>query len=383
MKNRTEIHKLISDPEIIEPVKLLLKEFMNEYETHNGKAWDEVVKKESNGYYFRNLLNEGQCDFDKPTNGLTPEELIVIYNYHYFPMYYLSSRMLFTEIWNIGFSKHFINESNPIFIDIGSGSLASSLAFLETLNSNILFPDYFLGNSYEWTNGLDPIDFSKERSLIYYVNASSNILESGKKTFAKIFDNIANQSATLESGNSYPAFAIDSFQFGKQILKCCSLGYVGPQPLDSFYFDNELNLNPINEFLSNNARLNHSIESSKKQFSPHIEFNLVDDYINGYNAIHKQTNFSIIINFCCAFENQSLDLDVLSQSILKIVNQNKDKNICIICQNPEEESQNNKWVKFKQLVNMKAINGGSLPINHFSNTKVNYEVLFRSKFEIF
>ena len=120
------IHKFIEDKEIHEPVQWLFRRFVKEYNDQNSSAWNKYVRQNTDEYHRKTLLKQGRCDFDKPPYNLTSAELIVLYNYYYFPMHFQSSYEIFNNI----FEQHLDLENKTIFFhDYGCGTLSSTMAF--------------------------------------------------------------------------------------------------------------------------------------------------------------------------------------------------------------------------------------------------------------
>jgi hypothetical protein len=118
-----KIHSHINDPETPNKVKDLLKGFDYDFNNQISEIWKNEVTNNGSEYHRKTLLKQGRCDFDNPTNGLTSEELICLYNYYYFAMHFQSSFWLYNHIWNSGFAVMFIINKNPIFIDLSCGTL--------------------------------------------------------------------------------------------------------------------------------------------------------------------------------------------------------------------------------------------------------------------
>lgn len=79
--------------------------------------------------------------------------------------------------------------------------------------------------------------------------------------------------------------------------------------------------------------------------------------------------------------SQSFDIELFINKITRIIAKYNECNICVIYQNPDLDELNIKWEKFKQKVPLKSITKDVAPIKHYGNSKVRYEVLFKSKFD--
>ena len=92
------------------------------------RAWvDEVVKKDGD-YHRKKILFQGQTNFDKPFNGLSPQDKVLLYCRYYMPMHLISSYHIFVH--SPYFSDFVTSASESIvFIDFGCGPLTSGIAF--------------------------------------------------------------------------------------------------------------------------------------------------------------------------------------------------------------------------------------------------------------
>ena len=97
------------------------------------QAWVNQVRNRDSEYRRQTILGQGQTNFDKPFEGLTPEDKVLIYCLHYMPMHLFSSYHIFT--------KHLTSVSDKvIFIDFGCGPLTSGIAFwASTRQSDITY----------------------------------------------------------------------------------------------------------------------------------------------------------------------------------------------------------------------------------------------------
>ena len=79
------------------------------------------------------------------------------------------------------------------------------------------------------------------------------------------------------------------------------------------------------------------------------------------------------------FASKSINIDEVAEFVNNIV-EGHSENICLIYQNPDNQGLNNNWEAFKLKVKLKSIAKGVELIKHYGNSKVRYEVLFKSKF---
>ena len=329
-----------------EAVKNLMQEFVNNFENHNSDAWIREVKKRSSEHHCKILLKEGRCDFDNPSHGLTSEELICLYNYYYFPMHFQSSYWLFDEMWNKGFEELFITNYNPIFIDFGCGTLASSIAFMFIIENNLKKDIQLLGlqknkfNEFSYPIELPPYFMTTDIAQMFYKDIGTkalidtSILELNSQTYVFIdtSNNVLDFARNLMSRNQKDTFEVSDGHF---------IGWI------------------------NLTKYNY-IQSEKNM----LEFNK-----------HTHSNNSIIINFSYVFASESLVTAKIVDYVVKLISINPKVNICVFYQNPDLDQLNTKWEEFKEKVPFKSIAKGVKTIKHYENSKIRYEVLFKSKFD--
>lgn len=166
------IHKFIEDKEIHEPVQWLFRRFVSEYNEQNSVAWNKHVKQNTDEYHRKTLLKQGRCDFDKPPYNLTSAELIVLYNYYYFPMHFQSSYEIFNRLFEE--QEEFQNQTF-FFHDFGCGTLSSTMAFALAMKSDV-------SQNKEYTTcGL--FDLCDDLQFYYQNGEYSDICKTGFHTF--------------------------------------------------------------------------------------------------------------------------------------------------------------------------------------------------------
>ena len=393
-----KIHSHINDTETPSIVKGLLQGFVYAYENQKSAVWISEVKNKDAEYHRKVLLKQGRCDFDKPTNGLSSEELICLYNYYYFAMHFQSSFWLFNHIWNSGFAVMFVINKNPIFIDIGCGTLASSIAFSQTIDRQINFnlfqekpllnhsaiqinktfrlPDtrinfsdielYLLPTiSSSWANS-SFTQLSQQGAKYIFIDISKKILEN-------IYDFIAEYKTITVESNGSSSTVINTKYLWKTVFMT-----------DGHFLDNSL----FDTFHLFNGLINH------REFKP-LYFEKLDDYIEHFQSgwedepikkpkrvlalLKNLPDSPIIINCSYLFASNSINIDEVVNYVNDIVTQHQE-NICLIYQNPDTEDLNKNWEEFKLKVLLKSIAKGVESIKFYGNSKVRFEVLFKSKF---
>lgn len=91
-------------------------------------AWQREVLNKDGDYQRKVILQQGRADFDNPSQGLTPEQTVLLYCSQYLQMHLASSRYLFDTCHLIyNGCPPFLNP-NSFFIDFGCGPLTSALA---------------------------------------------------------------------------------------------------------------------------------------------------------------------------------------------------------------------------------------------------------------
>ncbi len=123
--------------------------FNSEYSSHfMAHFLDPVVDLFNNGVIEKpanssaknrqrkQILEQGRTDFDSPSSGLTAEQKVELYCYHYFLMH-LSSNLAFM-LFEKDFLLNLFNENNIVyFVDIGCGPLTAGIALNRWLKENI------------------------------------------------------------------------------------------------------------------------------------------------------------------------------------------------------------------------------------------------------
>lgn len=343
----SKIHAHINDSETPEAVRNLMQDFVKDFDNHNSDAWISEVKKRDSEHHRKTLLKQGRCDFDNPTHGLTPEELICLYNYYYFPIHFQSSYWLFNQIWNKGFEELFITNYNPIFIDFGCGTLSSSVAFMSIIEHNI---QREITQEFSWQkNKLN--EFSYPIELPQYFMTQD---------VAKMFYEDIGTNALIDTS----------------ILELNLQTYI--------FIDTSHNLLDFARALMSSNRKD-IFEVSDGHFVGWIQLPKYN-YIQSENNLfafekHTHSTNSIVINFSYVFASESLITTKIVDYVVKLIITNPKTNICVFFQNPDLDQLNTKWEEFKEKVPLKSIIKDVVPIKHYDNSKVRYEVLFKSKFD--
>ena len=99
--------------------KLVVQPFENHPPT---QAWEYHVKNQTQEYHRDDILQRGSANFSEGFEGLSPEDMVLLYCCYYMPMHLFSSYHIFT--------KHLGPMGDKvIFIDFGCGPLTSDIAF--------------------------------------------------------------------------------------------------------------------------------------------------------------------------------------------------------------------------------------------------------------
>lgn len=361
------IHKFIEDDLTPEPLRWLFRRFVSEYNEQNSFAWNKHVKQNTDEYHRKILLKQGRCDFDKPPYNLTSAELIVLYNYYYFPMHFQSSY----EIYNNIFEHHLDLENTTIFFhDYGCGTLSSAMAFgasfqkykSRTLDQSTIQVELF-EHLYKYGN----IDVSSH--LNFYIddghgNVSScelgEIRNAGSIQYfnlPSLINGFCLNDISTSIKSFLQEFLKESFftepnqNYFFNVADCTDLHFYFPNIADKFYVGN-FSYNPIQPF---------------KSFC---------------NSQHKETkDLVVIINFSYVLASDSVEIDNINSMINEYLKTGC--RLIIVNQNPNLDSLNKKWELLKDKVKFVKSIKGLQPIKHFgSKSKSRFEVIFPTTIEL-
>jgi hypothetical protein len=346
------IHKFIEDKETPEPIQWLFRRFVSEFDEKNSIAWNKQVKQTTSEFHRKTLLKQGRCEFDNPPLNLTSEELIVLYNYYYFPMHFQSSYEIYKKLFEE--QEEFQNQTF-FFHDFGCGTLSSAMAFgasfqkynlseltfqehnsIDVLNN---FQFYFQGNAYEGISSLElgciryagSITNFKLPNLIngFWLNDISNTITIFLKSFLQ--ENFYTEPYQHHFFNT--ASCSDShFYFGNVA--------------DKFYLGN-FNYEPIQPFIS---------------------------FCNSQNK--SKNEITVILNFSYVLASESIDIENIKSLVSEY--EKTGCKLIIVNQNPDLDSLNTKWEELKKSIEFDKEIKGVQPIKHFGNkSKSRYEVLIK------
>ena len=360
------IHKFIEDKEIHEPVQWLFRRFVSEYNDQNSVAWNKHVKQNTDEYHRKTLLKQGRCDFDKPPYNLTSAELIVLYNYYYFPMHFQSSY----EIYNSIFEQHLDLENKTVFFhDYGCGTLSSTMAFGASFQKYKLSPTE---NKIKQTNFFE----SLENEFVYKYN---NI------------DVLSHLYYYTDENNG----DVSSSELG-QIRNAGSIQYFNLPNLINGFCLNDISVS-IKSFLQEFLKENCFAEPYQDYFfnvadctDSHFYFpNIADKFYVGnfsYDPVQPFKSFCnsqkratkdhvVIINFSYVLASDSIDIDSINSMINEYLKTGC--SLIIVNQNPDLDSLNKKWELLKDKVEYVKSIKSLQPIKHFgSKSKSRFEVIF-------
>ena len=94
------------------------------FESHTPtQPWTSHVRNRNSQYHREDILKRGRTDFSESFEGLSPEDMVLIYCVYYMPMHLFSSYHIFTCPFfpSLG--------DKVVFIDFGCGPLTSGVAF--------------------------------------------------------------------------------------------------------------------------------------------------------------------------------------------------------------------------------------------------------------
>lgn len=369
------IHKFIEDKSTPEPEKWLFRRFVSEFDEQNSIAWNEHVKSRDSEYHRKTLLKQGRCDFDKPKHNLTGKELIVLYNYYYFPMHYQSSY----EIFSIFFKKYFDSKSNIFFFhDYGCGTLSSTMAFGCCLQKFI----YGYMTESELISNNEKIDYL--RPILY------------EYTYNHI--DLLNHLLYFKATDTFGC--IETHEIGL-IRNAGEIQYFDLPPFVNGYNLFDIS-KEIQSFLDDFLQENFYAEPNQNYFlntasctDGHFYFPNVADkfYVGDFgtepitfksfcNHQKISTNeVNVIINFSYVLASESINIEKIKALIEEY--QKTGCNLIIVNQNPDLDILNSKWEELKKLLNYKSIIKGTQPIKHFgSKSKSRFEIISCSNKEL-
>jgi hypothetical protein len=128
-KNSPEKRFMTLISQIDPSLKIALDELVNKpYKQHRNSVWIQEVIKTNNHYQRHSILDRGRADFTISSQGLTPEQKVLLYCCHYLPMHLASHRYLY-DVCQSYSKKHLsLLTDNSILIDFGCGPLTAALS---------------------------------------------------------------------------------------------------------------------------------------------------------------------------------------------------------------------------------------------------------------
>lgn len=370
----SSIHKFIESKETTEAVKTLFKRFFDEFEKQNSTAWNEQVTKQTPLFHRKKLLKQGQCDFDNPPLNLTTEELIILYNYYYFPMHYQSSYDIYDKL----FSECDAFKNKTLFFqDYGCGTLSSTMAFSacfqkyksrEIEDNNELFYSY-PSTEIKSLNEFKYNEIDVCNHLHFYVADKFTSVESGgelgiirnaQKIFRFDLPDLINGYFLFDKSNNLTKYLTEFLKenfyvepycdYFFNMASCTDGHFYFSSPADKFYIGNFVGIDPFKSFCQ-------SQQKSAK-------------------------DVTVILNFSYVFASESIDIDKLVSTIDEY--QKSGCQLIIVNQNPDIDAFNEKWEILKKRIKYIQYKQGVLPIKFFpKNSKSRFEVIYPITYEIF
>lgn len=307
------IKELITKPDVPLEIKDLFQEIINNFDSQKSRAWlSEWYLNEKSGYklyhHTRKILKQGKVVFDKPTHKLTSKELVLLYQYYYFPMHFMSSYWLYDKFYPLGLNKYLSN-TNPIFIDFGCGTFTSGVALSSVIKKHLLPSNTSLSSH------------NNNELGVYYIG-------------------IDNSQAVLEENIEFLKFnqnANDLWNCYKSATEHRYTDFFSIVTVDK----NSKVFDIIDEYLL----------LENLPYRTQISYGLSPT--NYKNMIFDQ--FSIILNFSYLFGSDSLNVDELLDYVNRLILKYQNLPICAFYQNTTYEQNNKKWYKFKEKVFLKSI----------------------------
>jgi hypothetical protein len=369
----SNIHKFIEDESTPEPIKWLFRRFVSEFDRQNSSAWYEQVKSTSSEYHRKTLLKQGRCNFDMPKHNLTGKELIILYNYYYFPMHYQSSFEIFSTL----ITQYLKSNNNTFFFhDYGCGTLSSTMAFGACLQQ-VLYC------------------YMTESELIR--NNEINYLRPIGHEYSYNHIDVLNHMFYIKDTDSFPY--IEKHELGK-IRNAGGVQYFDlPNFINGYYlFDisSEI-INYLDEFLQEScyAEPNQNYFFNTASCTDgHFYFqNIADKFYCSCNQFcaepfafmsfcndQKKTpsEVNVIINFSYVLASDSVKIENIKALIVEY--QKTGCNLIIVNQNPDLDILNHKWEVLKKGLQFKPVVKGTQAIKHFSSkSKSRFEIIALSQ----
>jgi competence protein ComFC len=391
---RHTIHKILQLEDLPSQIKPVLEQFISDFNSHNSDAWNEHVKGKSENYLKEIILENGSVWFDflARKDKLTPSELISIYNYTFFPITFYVNYKIFSELYNKGFHNRIITNLNPIFIDYGCGSFASSCAFSITKKENQFKNDLF---DYKKGNDDSHIQFSEEysienRSLYLGIDKSKSLIKFIKKYNHDDFreNNLINNSTfNMWSIHADCCIYTDTFIFN-----------------DTTYYSNSNDssiADTINSYINKNTKLLGEIRDlwSNDDQSWALEY-LFDNGIKYSNCF----DYSIIVSLSFSLSSISItkqswdffnsDTGVSSkkyenfsdfENLITLLNEISIKfgqyNIVVIISDFISEETEDKIRIIDEKTSYKKIINGNIDISDLIKNNIAYTIFYKSKYD--
>ena len=349
------IHKFIEDKNTSEQVKQLFNQFIYDFEKQNSIAWDKEVKQKNSDYHRKTILKQGRCDFDKPPLNLTSEELIVLYNYYYFPMHFQSSYEIYSKLFEE--QEEFQNQTF-FFHDFGCGTLSCTLAFALAMQSkNCQHEEYT-------TCGI--FDLCDDLEFYYQDGEYEPILKKGFYTFG--YPILQYRRPKYPNGFFLSDISASTKKYNKAFLSTEDI-------IDFF--------NTASVYYSE-IHLPHDRVVAEKVFLGPFYCANSDEYPLTYFAksITKPVSeITVILNFSYVLASESIDIESIKSLIEQY--QKTGCKLIIVNQNPDLDSLNINWEQLKNKITFVKSVKGLQPIKHFSSkSKARFEVVFPTTNEI-
>ena len=364
------IHKFIEDKEIHEPVQSLLRRFVSEYNEQNSVAWNKHVKQNTDEYHRKTLLKQGRCDFDKPPYNLTSAELIVLYNYYYFPMHFQSSYEIFNSIFEQNLD---LDNKTFFFHDYGCGTLSSVMAFGASFQKNKL---YNLGNSFTQAELFKDYDN-------YYKYSNIEVLSHLHFYIDENYGDVSSyELGVIRNAGSIQCFNLPSLINGyclndistsvKSFLKEFLKENFFTEPNQNYFF-NVADCTDSHFYFPNIA---------DKFYVGNFSYDPINPFKSFCNSQNKETkDCVVIINFSYVLASDSVEIETINSMINEYLKTGC--RLIIVNQNPDLDILNKKWEILKDKVEYVKSIKGLQPIKHFgSKSKSRFEVIFPTTIEL-
>lgn len=299
---KSTIDKILELPNLPKQIKPVLQKFVIDFKSQNSDNWVKYVSKKNESelillikgeHYINNGLNlRFRCQAREL--GLSDNEIITIYNYIIFPFNFYCNYLVFSKMFEVGFFEKTIRNINPIFIDYGCRTLASSCAFslaikkinFQLISKDITFPKIDQEGWYSNEIGTYQLDDYINKNRCFYIGKE---LHNGFP-FSVIKDDLIDE----ESRSSIFANWVNSENIINGEIFNQWVPHQDIYPMaDTFEFENIIS--NVNNYISSETKYrgDYKLKDSTSEKDDEYTFNELCNNLIGNNV---SSEYSIIIS---------------------------------------------------------------------------------------